>query len=319
MVTDLQKQTCQAIVNIFETGKIGGDYGQVTLLKGDSGHLTYGRSQTTLASGNLYLLIKSYCDAQHALLAEAMQPYLERLADKDLSLDNDMNLRGLLKEAGEDPVMHGVQDAFFDRVYWDVAVKNAAFLGSKLPLSLAIVYDSQVHGAWPMIRDRTLTRFGMPEDSIAPDYEGERIWFTKYVQTRKDWLTNQPNTLLRRTVYRMNAFQALIDQEKWTLDLPVTVRGLEINADVLGMIHPIVLASAENHANTPRLLRLKNPMLQGADVQKLQNLLQANGVTVKRNGEFDQATEQAVKQFQQAHALKVDGVVGSLTWAALGD
>ena len=58
MLTDLQKKAAQAVVNVFETGHARGEYGQVTLLPGDSGHLTYGRSQTTLASGNLFLLIK---------------------------------------------------------------------------------------------------------------------------------------------------------------------------------------------------------------------------------------------------------------------
>ena len=31
-VTSIQKRTAQAIVNIFETGRARGDYGQVTLL-----------------------------------------------------------------------------------------------------------------------------------------------------------------------------------------------------------------------------------------------------------------------------------------------
>ena len=57
----LQKAAAQAIVNIFETGSVRGDYGEVTLIPGDSGQLTYGRSQTTLASGNLFLLIQDYC------------------------------------------------------------------------------------------------------------------------------------------------------------------------------------------------------------------------------------------------------------------
>ncbi len=59
----------------------------MTWLTGDSGHLTYGRSQTTLASGNLYLLIKAYCDAPNAACARSLRPFLERLADIDLALD----------------------------------------------------------------------------------------------------------------------------------------------------------------------------------------------------------------------------------------
>ena len=39
-LTPTQKATAQAIVNIFETGRVHGDYGQVTLLAGDTGHLT---------------------------------------------------------------------------------------------------------------------------------------------------------------------------------------------------------------------------------------------------------------------------------------
>ena len=56
MLTDLQKKTAQAIVQIFETSRVLGNYGQVTLLRGDTGHLTYGKAQTTLGSGNLALL-----------------------------------------------------------------------------------------------------------------------------------------------------------------------------------------------------------------------------------------------------------------------
>ena len=101
MLTGLQKETAKAIVNIFETGTARGDYSRVTLLTGDSGHLTYGRAQTTLGSGNLYLLVKAYCEAPGALYARALRPYLPRLADIDLRLDTDWAFRSLLKEAGE--------------------------------------------------------------------------------------------------------------------------------------------------------------------------------------------------------------------------
>ena len=48
MLTAAQKQTAEAILNIFETSEVRGDYGNVTLIQGDTGRLTYGRSQTTL-------------------------------------------------------------------------------------------------------------------------------------------------------------------------------------------------------------------------------------------------------------------------------
>src|SRR5579859_3352488 len=116
MLKEQQKRIAQAIVNIFETGTAEGNYADVTLIPNDPGHLTYGRSQTTLGSGNLYLLIKDYCDAPGAQYADGLAPYLTRLKAKDLSLDNDGDLKRLLKQAGNDPVMHTVQDAFFDRI-----------------------------------------------------------------------------------------------------------------------------------------------------------------------------------------------------------
>ncbi|TDI58684.1 MAG: hypothetical protein E2O94_04165 [Alphaproteobacteria bacterium] len=105
MITELQKKSAQAIVNVFETSLPQGDYSKVTLLRNDSGHLTFGRSQTTLASGNLFLLIKAYCDAPDAEFGEELSAYLGRLEDIDLSLDRDMTLRPVLREAGGDAVI----------------------------------------------------------------------------------------------------------------------------------------------------------------------------------------------------------------------
>ena len=79
MISTLQKQSAQAIVNIFETGKALGDYGNVTLLAGDAGHLTYGRSQTTLASGNLLLLLRAYVAAPGATHAAVLKPFMPRV------------------------------------------------------------------------------------------------------------------------------------------------------------------------------------------------------------------------------------------------
>lgn len=56
---------------------------------------------------------------------------------------------------------------------------------------------------------------------------------------------------------------------------------------------------------------------RGAEVQALQGDLNAHGVTVVVDGSFGPATQAAVKSFQNAHHLVVDGIVGSQTWGAL--
>lgn len=309
MLTELQKKAAQAIVNIFETGRPLGDYSRVTLLQGDTGHLTYGRSQTTLASGNLYLLIKRYCESAGAELAQALVPYLGRLEDRDVNLDQDMAFRRLLRDAGRDPVMRQVQDRFFDSVYWNPATMAARSLGVSRALGVGVVYDSWIHGSWQRMRDRTSERFGQPADS------GEEHWIAHYIDVRRDWLASHSNTLLHRTTYRMDSFRELIDNGQWGLEPPFTCRGILVSEAVLTEAGD---PRASSDADELRLLRLRTPFLQGDDVRALQKALADAGITAVVDGIFGPATESAVRDWQRRQHLQVDGIVGPATRASLG-
>lgn len=308
MVTTLQKRTAEAVVNIFETGLAFGDYARVTLLSGDAGHLTYGRSQTTLASGNLFLLISAYVSTPGVHFADRFTPYLARLRQIDLSLDHDSTFRGLLEQAGSDPVMHAVQDQFFDRVYWTPAATAAAQLSITSALGCCVLYDSTVHGSWRMMRDRTNTQFG------TPDKLTENIWIQRYISVRRDWLGNNPNPLLQRTVYRMTELGRLATAGKWGLDLPIAIRGVTIDESVLE--GPPVRVSAQ--IADERLLSERNPMMQGSDVRDLQQALNRNGAQIDIDGVFGPGTAAAVRAFQRRKSLSPDGVVGPATRSALG-
>jgi chitosanase len=306
---DLQKRTAQAIVNIFETGRALGDYGQVTLLAGDSGQLTYGRSQTTLASGNLFLLINAYCDTPGAAFADRFRQTLPALERHDPALNMDADFKALLRTAGDDIVMHECQDAFFDRVYWGPAMTFAGALNFKTPLGCTTVYDSVVHGAWKAIRDGAMSAAG------APSTGNEEVWIPFYIATRRDWLANHSNPLLRKTVYRMDALQSLVDANAWDLPLPLKVRGVTISADVLSGTAPIRASAA---VVEERQLRLRSPLLQGEDVRALQQALTKAGFQVAADGIFGQDTDKAVKMFQTREGMTADGIVGPATSAALG-
>jgi chitosanase len=308
MLSDLQKRAAQAIVNVFETGSPRGDYGKVTLIAGDSGQLTYGRSQTTLASGNLHLLLKRYCVEGNAALGKPLSKYLTRTSKKDTSLNKDGGFRSLLEEAGYDPVMREVQDIFFDEVYWLPSIQKAEQEGVYNALGSGVVYDSCIHGSWPRIKDITNERHGKSA-SI-----GEQIWIEFYINERKEWLANHVNTLLRRTVYRMNSFQQLIVDEKWELQLPLSVRGVPIDEDVLRDTEP-VRVSAEDV--TDKTLLLITPRMRGNDVRALQIALSRDGIQIAADGIFGPATDRAVKAFQKKRGLRVDGVVGPVTRTAL--
>ena len=308
MISDMQKQTAQAIVNIFETGKVRGDYAKVTLVPGDSGHLTYGRAQTTLASGNLHLLVKAYTEAAGAALAAELLPYLPRLAGIDLSLDRDSRFRALLRDAGHDPVMREVQDAFFDRVFWTPAMSAARALGLKTALGHAVIYDGMIHGSWRRMRDAATDRAG---DAATI---GERSWVDVYVATRRRWLGAHRNRLLRRTTYRMDEFRKLIEADNWPLRLPIHMRGVRIDRAALGLSPRLTVSAAETEI---RNLHLTDPPMAGVDVRALEAALSTHGYAVNPDGVFDASLDRVVRVFQTEKKLVRDGIVGPATRSAL--
>ena len=58
---------------------------------------------------------------------------------------------------------------------------------------------------------------------------------------------------------------------------------------------------------------------KGGAVRRLQTWLNDLGAVLQTDGEFGPATDTAVRSFQQAHGLVVDGIVGRNTWTALAE
>jgi len=171
-----------------------------------------------------------------------------------------------------------------------------------------VVYDSHIHGSWKRMRDRAIDRFGQAAAI------GENTWIAHYIQTRRDWLANHSNSLLRKTVYRMDALRKLMDQGKWALELPLHVRGVRIDEDVLGGRPLRASAQDENE----RLLLLRTPYMEGGDVKEVQEVLVELGLLTDADGVLGPKTAEAVKKFQARNSLEVDGIVGPATRRVLG-
>jgi chitosanase len=295
MLTDLQIRGAQTIVVVFETGDPRGDYGAVTVIPGDTGHLTYGRLQTTLGSGNLHALIQRYCTTPGAARGDELSAYLDRLKSRDLALDDDRTLHTLLEEAGEDPVMRDVQNRFFEGLYWTPSNKAASASGITSALGASVVFDGFIQGSWGAMRDRTTQRFG----GVAQ--LGEREWMLRYVEVRREWLATHPRADLRQTVYRMDAYRLLFDQDNWELTLPFSVRGSLIDETLL-------------RTGARQLTR----GCKGDDVRALQRALMKAGAILRTDGNFGAKTETALGAFQQQLGLPVTAKVDDPTRTALG-
>jgi chitosanase len=220
--TPTQKKKILSIVNIFETGKISGDYGNISIFHDGPNKIkqvTYGRSQTT-EFGNLADLIKRYVDNK-GQYASQLSPYLTKIGHLNQPLSDDNNFIQLLKQAGKDPIMQSTQDSFFDAHYFNPAVKWASDNGFTLPLSLLVIYDSYIHsGSIPkFLRDDF-------SEKVPVNGGDEKKWIIAYVEDRKHWLSTASNPILHNTVYRMETILDEISHNNWDLSQPVAACGI---------------------------------------------------------------------------------------------
>jgi chitosanase len=134
---------------------------------------------------------------------------------------------------------------------------------------------------------------------------GEHEWLQRYVRNRREWLATHPNALLRHTVYRMDAFQRLIDQEAWGLPLPLVVRGEEISLATLNALPP---GCYEGPQPGTRDLGVSAPLQRGLDVRLVQLALSDQGCDVRADGIFGNATARFIRALQRTSDLPETGV-----------
>jgi chitosanase len=222
MFSDRTKLIAIAIVHIFETGKVLGDYSACVVLNDGAG-ISYGINQFTHRSGSLYAVIQAYLaknpTSNTEIITRAM-PYL-KLTTFEAIRQCSINaaLKSALALAGHDPLMQAAQrEVMFER-YLEPAIEACDGSNFTLPLSLAVIHDSIVHGSYDKIRDRVA--IDRSEHPNAEEFE--KKWVADYVTERDAWLASIPR--LAATRYRTRLFLNLIKNANWNLDLPIRVQG----------------------------------------------------------------------------------------------
>lgn len=91
--------------------------------------------------------------------------------------------------------------------------------------------------------------------------------------------------------------------------------------DLIEALLPDVPPSTPSLAPGKPPVTMGTPVLRyghrGADVARLQGLLTAAGYPLEQDGIFGRQTREAVRAYQAAHGLTVDGMVGQQTWTSL--
>lgn len=223
MISETIKSKILKVLNVFETGSANGRYDMVVVMAdGKEGTLqiTYGRSQTT-EQGNLKKLIELYIKNK-GVFAEKLKPYLEKLGVIPLHKDNAFKV--LLKKAAvEDSIMRDSQDEFFDKVYYNPAMDFFNENSFTLPLCLLVIYDSKIHsgGMKAFLKNKVTEK--LPKEG-----GNEKEWIRQYTIARHNWLKNNANKLLQKTVYRTNCFFDQFSNENWSLEKPIKANGITI-------------------------------------------------------------------------------------------
>lgn len=210
MITPLEKTILQ-VISIFESGHPL-VYGTLIYVKGDTGELSGGALQASMASGNLGKMLRLYRTKGGTLISEAE---VQQTEAKDPSQNTDPVIRAMFKAAAHDPIMAETQLEFFNGNFVAHAEHIADAMKITEPLGICLIADGCVHGSFEKIRSRVPLGLNQWE------------FCKQYIATRRAWLASSTNPILQKCVYRMAFFEEQVAAGNWKLNkFPVMVHGV---------------------------------------------------------------------------------------------
>ena len=232
--TEADKLKAIAIVNVFETGRAFGDFSAVAVLDDGAG-ISYGISQFTHRSGALADVLNTYLANGGVIGSVVFESRMKTAATFTSRAVNalaaDSQFINALRVAALTSEMRAAQIDVAMRRYLRPALDECSRRSFSEPLSLAVIYDSMVHGSYSRIAGavRVLTDAAAGSGRYPADTEFERAWVAGYVRRRDAWLASIPR--LNATRYRTRFFLNQISQGNWRLELPLRVQSSYISKE----------------------------------------------------------------------------------------
>ena len=218
--TENDKLKALAIVHVFETSRPFGDYAACVVLDDGAG-ISYGINQFTHRSGSLAVVVEKYLQAKGVVGAAVMLENLALLQSKTTTaiakLSANATMKKALRAAAVTSEMKRAQEKTAFELYLKPALDLCEKYGFTEPLSLAVIYDSIVHGSFFRVARGV---------DVGP--RNEREWITAYVRRRDAWLASFPR--LVNTRYRTRFFLNQIAISNWSLRTPLTVHGVRLTS-----------------------------------------------------------------------------------------
>lgn len=150
----------------------------------DSGIVSYGFMQFTLASGSLWKVIERYIRLFGT--GTALFPYARRAATKDPTLRDDAGFKDALLQAATSSLMWKAQNDTATELYWN-KVQSVTIMprGLVLPLSVAFLFDCAInHGVYHDLVTLAEDRLGVPHHTRVDYIEQEKKLAQEVVNIR---------------------------------------------------------------------------------------------------------------------------------------
>ncbi len=203
-------------------------------------------------------------------------------------------------------------NAGFGKIHAELCLRWAPMVGAPDRTIIWFAVDTDAHGA--QITDHIVPYFRAIKSTMGERYRAGIYGCGAACAAALDaavvdaaWLSNARG---------WNGYQAFLASNRWVLlqHLPVKIGGLDVDPDDgqgdTGAFVPFGEAAAPEPIAPPA----KPLLAKGSTGPFVQELL----TRLKLEPEFGDKTDAAVRKFQAAHGLLVDGVVGDQTWTALG-